>query len=204
MNKHHKRLVDPPSWPPRRQDPFPQPLNVLRNDPPRGPWTWRAALRLVLVLAYCLLLAMGVLWLSAAVAQPATWVAATVAAYHPDRDYARQQGLRDVTPGLGLEREAGALLPDGRLLAGYLRNSYGRSSLYAGAAWLPAQVLGVRAGAMAGAINGYPHNGGRWGPMAAGVLSVERGGLGANLVIAPKWRDKVHGAIALQLKAVLP
>lgn len=164
----------------------------------------------VLVIALC---AASLFWMG--YARAATHAAVTLASYHPDREYAERKQLQDFTPGIGIEHDTRVTLlgTPVRALAGVQRNSYwgtpscaGRSawrcglSVYAGAAWQPVTVLGVKAGVAAGGITAYPINDGGVSPMLVGLVSAERGAWGVNLVLAPKVADKSHGAISLQIK----
>lgn len=144
-----------------------------------------------------------------------TWIAVSLASFHPDRDYARARQLQDITPGIGIEHGSDITLLNTRVrwLAGIQRNSYwhtphcaGRSvwrcglSVYGGASWQPVQVYGVHAGIAGGGITAYPIHDGKPSPMLAAMLSIERPTWGGNLVLAPKVADKSHGAVTLQLK----
>lgn len=126
-----------------------------------------------------------------------TWLVANLGSYHPDRAYAREHELTGVNPGLGVEY---GVRGDLRLVGGAYRNSYRQTSVYAGGAWQPIEILGARVGVLGGLVNGYPVREGRFGPFAGLVASVEIGRAGFNIVALPKVRDKAHGAIALQLK----
>ena len=167
-------------------------------------WTRWAVLRLaayILVPAlWVLAIALGVFSQARAADLPGTRLVATLGAYHPDRDYARERGLRDATPGLGIEHDVRRSVTLG---AGYFRNSYARDSLYLVASWQPLTWRQLRGGVAGMLVTGYPiHGGGLFdaGLAAAAVLSWRpAAGVGGNLVITPKVADKTHGAIALQL-----
>ncbi len=90
---------------------------------------------------------------------------------------------------------------DFTLSAGEYRNSMREHSTYASLSWQPLHLGPLRIGAMAGAVRGYPDiNHGGWSPMAAPVISIEYGRLGANLIYVPTMRGKVDGCISLQIK----
>ncbi|MHA7679620.1 hypothetical protein [Cupriavidus sp. PET2-C1] len=90
---------------------------------------------------------------------------------------------------------------DFTLSAGEYRNSMRFHSTYATVTWQPLHLGPVRIGAAAGAVRGYPDvNNGGWSPMAAPVISIEYGRVGANLIYVPTMRGKVDGCISLQIK----
>ncbi len=90
---------------------------------------------------------------------------------------------------------------DFTLSAGEYRNSVRRHSTYATVAWQPLHLGPLRIGATAGAIRGYPDvNNGGWSPMAAPVIGIEYGRVGATLIYVPTIRGKVDGCISLQIR----
>lgn len=90
---------------------------------------------------------------------------------------------------------------DFTLSVGEYRNSMRDHSTYATVTWQPLHLGPVRFGATAGAVRGYPDvNHGGWSPMAAPVISIEYGRVGANLIYVPTMRGKVDGCISLQIK----
>ncbi|WP_420992763.1 hypothetical protein ACKI2N_006270 [Cupriavidus sp. 30B13] len=90
---------------------------------------------------------------------------------------------------------------DFTLSAGEYRNSVRYHSVYATVAWQPLHLGPLRIGAAAGAIRGYPDvNNGGWSPMAAPVIGIEYGRVGASLIYVPTIRGKVDGCISLQIR----
>ena len=90
------------------------------------------------------------------------------------------------------------------ITAGEFYNSDRRTSHYLGWYWQPVQIGVVRAGLVAGGLDGYPmmQNGG-WFLAAIPMLSMEYQRVGANLAIVPSYQNRLHGALALQLKVKL-
>jgi hypothetical protein len=114
-----------------------------------------------------------------AVAADETWGAVMVRAYHSDRT----SGYNENTLGLGIEhRKEGS---DFRLVAGAYNNSYNHASAYGGVTWLPVEYGPFKAGMMVGLISGYPRYSYNFGPIAAGILTVEKNGYGANIMVVP-------------------
>ena len=78
-----------------------------------------------------------------------------------------EQQYRTFTPGIGvLCRKA-----DWMAGAGFYSNSLGNRSNYAIAGWQPLRMGPVHVGAVAGVVDGYPVNSGRFIPMAGLALS---------------------------------
>lgn len=84
---------------------------------------------------------------------------------------------------------------------GVFDNSDRQTSHYAGWYWQPVRLGPVRLGAVFGAMDGYQkmQNGG-WFLAAIPTASVEYKNMGANLTFTPSYKDKLYGAISLQLK----
>ena len=121
-----------------------------------------------------------------------TWIAASVASHHFDREGDHNER----NWGVGVEH---GIAPQVRLVAGAYRNSLYDTSHYAGANWTPLVFGPVRLGVMAGAVDGYNANHGRYIPVVVPLLSVEQGRVGANLLYLPRYKDDA-GVIGLQLK----
>lgn len=140
--------------------------------------------------------------LGAAAAEPAkspqVWLNAGFLSRHFDRD----AQLRENNAGLGVEA---AFAPEHALMAGSYVNSAGERSRYGAYLWRPLHWeiagLSVRAGAALGVIDGYPRmrDGGAF-IAAVPLLAVEGRYLGANLTLFPSLRERVEGALAVQLK----
>ena len=125
-----------------------------------------------------------------------TWIAASVASYHFDR----APNYNERNWGIGLEH---GVMPDVRLVAGSYENSFYRSSAYAGATWTPLRVGPARLGFVGGVIDGYSWNHGRFFPMAAPWLVLEREGFGVNMLYVPRFADN-PGVLGFQIKFRLP
>lgn len=62
----------------------------------------------------------------------------------------------------------------------------------------------VRIGAVIGAIDGYPKmRDGSWFIVAIPTVSAEYKRIGANLMMIPGYKDKLHGSLSLQLKFMM-
>lgn len=110
----------------------------------------------------------------------------------------RQANFNERNYGLGWEHK---ISEDLSSTVGFYRNSVRRNSAYAAVLWEPLQLGPVKAGVMAGVINGYPRlNHGNFIPMALPVASIEGRHLGANLICIPKLKD-VSAVCAVQIKA---
>jgi hypothetical protein len=121
-----------------------------------------------------------------------TWIASSVTSYHFDRS----AGYNERNWGVGIER---GIAPDVRLIAGVYRNSLYRESTYAGASWTPFAAGPVRLGVLAGVVDGYKADHGRFVPIAMPLVTYEIGRAGANLIYLPHYKDD-GGVIGLQLK----
>jgi hypothetical protein len=123
-----------------------------------------------------------------------TWLNAGFYSYHFQRD----KGLEDSNPGLGIEQRISTVTS---LTAGRFYNSDRRYSNYAGIYYQPIALGPVRLGAVVGGFNGYPkmRNGG-WFLAAIPVATFEYKSVGINVAFVPSYRDRLYGAVALQLK----
>lgn len=127
------------------------------------------------------------------------WINPGLYSRHFDRDLT----LRENNYGAGVElvsgREHGVML-------GVYRNSNDRHTRYVGYIWRPLQWGpddGLRAGAgvIVAAFDGYPlMRDGGWFPALLPVVSVEYKRVGVNFTIVPGYKDRLHGAIAVQAK----
>ncbi|MDE2254344.1 MAG: hypothetical protein KGL42_08795 [Betaproteobacteria bacterium] len=124
----------------------------------------------------------------------------STASYHL-RQWARDS-LNQDNPGLGFEYQA---TPDWGLAAGFYKNSYSRTSIYALATYTPLHIslpegLKVAAGGLAGVISGYTNQEAPARPlMAAALVEVRNArGYGINLVAVPNAGQSA-GFIGLQL-----
>jgi len=116
--------------------------------------------------------------------------------YHTDR----AAGYNENNTGLGAEYD---ISPRAKIAAGLFRNSVDRESRYLGMALLGRpldSIEGLRAGLMAGAINGYPDmRGGGFFPMLAPMMSYEGKNVGLNVMGLPKVGN-ISPVVAAQMK----
>jgi hypothetical protein len=74
-------------------------------------------------------------------------------------------------------------------------------SNYAGVYYQPWAIGPVRLGAVIGGFNGYPKmRDGGWFLAAIPVVSVEYQRVGVNFAIVPTYKERLHGALSVQLK----
>ena len=112
------------------------------------------------------------------------------------------KNLRNSNPGLGVEV---AFSPDHTVMAGAFTNSNGKRSEYATYWWRPLQwklgSAGISAGVAASVLNGYPnYRNGNWYVAAMPALAIEGERVGVNLILIPTIKDRVQGAISIQVK----
>ena len=123
-----------------------------------------------------------------------TWLNAGFYSYHFQRD----KGLADGNPGFGIEQRLSTV---SSITAGRFYNSERKLSNYAGVYYQPVALGPVRLGAVIGGFNGYPkmRNGG-WFLAAIPVASFDYRSVGINVAFVPNYRDRLYGALTLQLK----
>lgn len=105
---------------------------------------------------------------------------------------------------LGVGAEA-AFSADHAVLGGTFMNSDDRRSNYAAYWWRPLHwkfgAAAVHAGVVAAALDGYPnYRGGGWFVAPIPAVAIEGERFGVNLMLVPTIRNRVQGAIAVQLK----
>jgi hypothetical protein len=131
-------------------------------------------------------------------ADPQVWVNPGIYSLHFDRD----KDLRDDNIGLGVEL---VMAPEHAASAGTFINSNRARSRYLAYAWRPLRWelrgVDVALGVVAGAFDGYPnYRDGGWFVAPLPLLAVEGRRLGVNLSVIPTIRDRLDGALAIQLK----
>jgi hypothetical protein len=129
---------------------------------------------------------------------PQVWLNPGVYSYHFDRS----EDLREDNIGLGADV---LLAPDHALIAGTFINSNRARSRYGAYQWRPLHWrpagANVSAGIAIGAVDGYPRmRDGGWFMAAIPMLSIEGERIGANFTIIPTIKDRLQGAIAVQIK----
>ena len=122
------------------------------------------------------------------------WVNPGFYSYH----FQREKNLDDTNPGIGAEYRFSTVAA---ATAGRFHNSDRAMSNYVGVYYQPFKLGPLRLGAVVGGFDGYPkmRNGG-WFLAAIPVISVEYQRVGVNFAIVPNYKDRLHGALAIQLK----
>ncbi len=122
------------------------------------------------------------------------WLNPGFYSYHFQKD----EGLNNSNFGIGGEYRYSAV---SSVTFGIFDNSDRQTSRYIGWCWQPLASGPVRIGAVVGAIDGYPHllNGG-WFIAVIPTASIQYKSIGANLMFVPSYKDRLYGAISLQLK----
>lgn len=129
---------------------------------------------------------------------PQVWINAGSYSYHFDRS----KNFREDNVGFGAEVW---FAEDHALMAGTFINSDRMRTHYGAYQWRPLhwQLADIKfgAGVTLGAFDGYPrYRNGDWFPAALPVLAVEYKRVGANIFLVPTIRDRLDGAISIQLK----
>ena len=122
------------------------------------------------------------------------WLNPGFYSYHFQKD----KGLNNSNFGFGGEYRFSTV---SSVTLGIFDNSDRQTSRYVGWYWQPLESGPVRFGAVVGAIDGYLHmlNGG-WFIAVIPTASIEYENIGANLMFVPSYKDRLYGAISLQLK----
>ena len=122
------------------------------------------------------------------------WLNPGFYSYHFQTD----KDLNNINTGLGGEYRYSTV---SAFTIGVFNNSNRETSHYAGWYWQPIRLGALRAGAVFGALDGYPNmQEGGWFLAAIPAASFEYKYFGFNLLIMPSYKDKLYGAISLQLK----
>lgn len=129
---------------------------------------------------------------------PRVWLNMGLYSSHFDRG--RQ--FRENNTGFGAEA---LLAPEHAVMAGTFINSQRARSQYFAYQWRPLRWepagVGVNLGILLGAFDGYPrYRDGGWFVAPMPVLAIEGRYVGVNLSVVPTIRDRVDGALAVQLK----
>jgi hypothetical protein len=122
------------------------------------------------------------------------WLNPGFLSYHFERD----EGFNNSNYGFGAEYRFSTVAS---VTAGRFYNSDREWSSYVGVYYQPWAIGPVRIGAVIGGFDGYPAmRDGGWLAAAVPMASYEYGRVGLNVAVIPKYKDKLHGAIAFQLK----
>ena len=134
-------------------------------------------------------------WLSgASLAHADLWINPGFYSYHFEQD----KGFNNVNTGLGFEA---SLSDHYAFTAGFFENSDRHTSRYVGVYAMPWKFGNVKLGAAMGAFDGYPKmRDGGWFPAIVPAMAIEGHRLGLNIHVVPTVGDKLHGAIAFQVK----
>ena len=129
---------------------------------------------------------------------PQVWINPGIYSRHFDRN----TQFREDNIGLGAEI---LFAPDHALMGGTFLNSQRARTQYGAYQWRPLhwQPAGVdvSAGVIVGAFDGYPrYRDSGWFVAPMPVLAIEGRRVGINLSIVPTLKDRVDGAIAVQVK----
>ena len=129
---------------------------------------------------------------------PQVWINPGLYSRHFNRD----TNFRENNVGFGVEA---LFTSDHGAMAGSFINSDRGRTHFAAYEWRPLHTTvagaALSAGVIAGAFDGYPryHDGG-WFPAAMPVFALETRRVGVNFTIVPTLRDRLSGAIAVQVK----
>ena len=122
------------------------------------------------------------------------WIDTGFYSYHFDRD----KNLNGNNYGLGAEYKFNTVAA---VTAGRFYNSDREYSNYAGVYYQPLAIGPFKLGVVAGGFNGYPKmKDGGWFLAAIPVASAEYKRVGINIAFVPTLKDRLYGAISVQLK----
>lgn len=122
------------------------------------------------------------------------WLNAGFYSYHFQKD----RGFNDNNLGLGVEYRHSTVAS---IAVGGFHNSDWHTSHYIGWYWRPLALGPVHFGAVVGGVDGYPRvNNGGWFPAVIPAASLEYKSIGANVTFIPSYKERLNGALSLQLK----
>ena len=129
---------------------------------------------------------------------PQLWLNPGIYSIHFDRS----RHFRENNAGFGAEA---LVAPDHALMAGTFINSQRARTRYGAYQWRPLHWqpadVGVNAGILIGAFDGYPrYRYGGWFIAPVPLLAIEGRYAGANIIVVPTIRGRVDGALAIQFK----
>lgn len=106
--------------------------------------------------------------------------------------------LNDNNHGIGVEYRYSETQS---ITAGEFKNSDWKISRYLSWYWQPFSLGPVKLGATIGALDGYPDfRDGGWFLAALPAATYEGKHFGLNVLLAPTYRDRIHGALSFQVK----
>ena len=122
------------------------------------------------------------------------WIDSGFLSYH----FNRNENLNGNNYGLGADYRFSTV---SALTAGRFYNSNREYSDYLGMYYQPLAVGPLRIGAVAGGFNGYPNmKNGDWFLAAVPMVSGEWNRFGINLAFVPTLKNRLYGALSLQIK----
>jgi len=122
------------------------------------------------------------------------WLNPGFYSHHFDRD----KDLNDNNYGFGAEYRFSSV---SSVTAGRFYNSDRKYSNYVGLYYQPFAIGPVRIGAVVGGFDGYPKmHDGDWFLAVVPMISYEYGRFGVNVAIVPSYKDRLYGALSVQLK----
>ena len=129
---------------------------------------------------------------------PRVWINPGIYSRHFDRS----THFREDNIGLGAEI---LFAPDHALMGGTFINSQRARTRYGAYQWRPLHWqragIDVSAGVIVGAFDGYPrYRDGAWFIAPMPILAIEGTRVGVNFSIVPSLKDRVDGAVAVQIK----
>ena len=121
------------------------------------------------------------------------WINPGELSYH----FNRSAGYREDNWGFGAQLDYPHNIA---LLGGTFINSDRQRSHDFGVLWEPYELGPVKLGGVIGAFDGYPYmEHGGWFPAVLPMASVAYQRIGANLTVVPNYKNRLHGAVVLQL-----
>ena len=120
-----------------------------------------------------------------------TWGVATITSHHFDRS----AGHNERNFGVGIEQD---VRPGLRAVVGFYDNSFNRTTIYLGVAFMPLHIGDFSFGLVGALASGYSSDR-RFLPIALPVVQYERSGWGANIGVVPGTKES-PGVVGLQLK----
>ena len=122
------------------------------------------------------------------------WVNPGFYSFHFQRD----KGLNGNNFGPGIEYRYSTT---SSVTVGSFDNSDNQNSHFAGWYWQPIGLGPARLGMVVGVLDGYPKmKDGGWFPAVIPAVSMEYKMVGTNILIIPGYKDRLYGAISVQVK----
>ncbi len=127
----------------------------------------------------------------------AVWLDTGFATYHFESD----RKLNGRNPGVGLEYRFTDTMA---ATVGRFYNSDRKYSRYGGLYYQPWTLGAVKLGGVVGAFDGYPKmRDGGWFVALIPAATYEYKRVGVNVALIPKYKNRLHGGVSVQLKVKL-